>query len=115
MNKSDGDESSIYTVPPQLVGNYQIQLGCVIFDTDDEETSSVVINLNNETMCKGISQKDYQTEIEVGNKNVKVGDIEINGNGTVKAGEDVGIDKTKGVKINTKKLMSGIQYVGQRY
>ncbi len=112
-NISDDENAFIYVVPPQIVGNYQIKLGCVLFDTDDE-SSSLVINLNNETMCKGLSQKDYQTAIEVGNKNVKVGDVEVNKNGKVKVGEDVNVDKSKGVKISTKKIMSGIQYVGQK-
>ncbi len=112
---ADGGTSAVYTVPPQEVGDYQIKLGCVIFDTDDDEgTSSVVINLNNKTMCKGISQKDYQTDIQIGNKGVKVGDIEINKNGKVKVGKHMGIDKKKGIKVNTKKLMSGIQYIGQK-
>ncbi len=111
---SDEEGSRIYAVPPQLVGNYQIKLGCVIFESEDEESSNVVINLNNETMCKGISQKDYQTEIEVGSGKVKVGDVEIDKSGKVKAGKDVGINKKKGIKISTKKLMSGIQYVGRK-
>ncbi len=113
-NISDGDTSYIYAVPPQLVGNYQIKLGCVIFESDDEEAGVVSINLNNKTMCQGISQKDYQTEIEVGDGKVKAGGVEVDKSGKVKAGKDVGVDKDKGIKISTKKLMSGIQYVGRK-
>ncbi len=90
---TEDETASVYTVPPQLVGDYQIKLGCVVFETDDEQKSSVVINLNNESMCKGISQKDDQTDIQVGD-------------GQVKVGEDV--------DANTKVLTSGIQYVGQK-
>ncbi|PID67824.1 MAG: hypothetical protein CR968_04760 [Flavobacteriia bacterium] len=111
---AEDETAAVYTVPPQLVGDYQIKLGCVIFETDDEQETSVVINLNNEAMCKGISQKDFQTDIQVGDNKVKVGDVEVDGNGNVKAGEDVEVDSEKGVNVNTKVLMSGIQYVGQK-
>lgn len=114
-----GDDSEIYTVPKQQAGNYLINSGCVTYkniDEYDEDFSyTVSINLNNETMCRGIYQEDYQTEIGIDTDGMKVGGIELNKRGKVQVGEDVRIDNTKGIKINTKDIMVGIMYVGRKY
>lgn len=114
-----GDDSEIYTVPKQHAGNYLINTGCINYknvDEYDEDFSyTVSIHLNNEMMCKGIYQEDYQTEIGIDTDGINVGDIELDKNGKVKAGKHVGIGKNKGIKINTKDIMTGIMYVGKKY
>ena len=61
-----------------------------------------------------MGQKDYDKGVNISKKgNVKVGDIDINGgNGTVKTGS-VDINGG-GVNVDTKKLMAGVQYVGEK-
>lgn len=119
VNMKD-EESVIYAVPRQLVGNYQIKMGCLFYkgkseDEDEEdEEYSVSIFLNSKSNCMGISQKDYQTEIGVDKEGVKVGGVEIHKSGKIAVGNDVKVGSDSGVKLNTKKLMSGIQYFGKK-
>lgn len=101
-------EEFIYVVPKQKVGDYQINLGCITYADGD-----IVIALNNETLCKGVQQKDYQTDIKIDDSGVKVGDVEVSTKG-VKVGKTVNIDTQRGVKINTTSVMSGIHYVGEK-
>ena len=102
------DEKVIYTIPKQLVGNYQINTGCVVYDNDENE---LTISANNPIDCIGISQKDYEN-LSVGKDGVSVGKTKVGSNGKI---------STNGVKINgsdikvdTKKILSGIQYVGRK-
>ncbi len=119
LNVND-EEEVLYAVPRQIVGNYQINIGCIMFSMGDEEyddpdmLNSIVIVLNNEAMCPGIRQADFQTEIDVSKDGVKVGDIEASSSGSVTTGNGVDIDE-EGISVNTKRLMEGIQYVGNRY
>lgn len=101
-------EKFIYAVPMQKVGDYQITSGCITFDDED-----IVITLNNEMLCKGIHQKDYQTDIKIDGKGVKVGDVKVSIKG-VKVGKTVDIDAQKGVNVNTTSAMSGIHYIGEK-
>ena len=109
-------EKLIYSVPKQTVGNYQINLGCITYilqsDDEDEEVGQISISLNNKDNCFGISQSDYDKDIKVGNKGVSAGGVKVGSNGNVKVpGVDV---KNGNVKINAKRAMAGIQYVGKK-
>ncbi len=103
----NGPASIIYVVPKQIVGNYEIQVGCIMFDP---ETDQVTISLNNKSNCYGLSQKDLEGGVSVGKKGVKAPGVNIDGNGGVQAG---GTEISEGeVKIDMKKITAGINYVG---
>ncbi len=102
----NSDGKAIYTIPKQLVGNYQINVGCVTY-----EDQQVIVSANNPVDCTGISQKDYEN-ISVGSDGVSVGKTKIGKNGKIST-DGVNIDKNK-INVNTKKLLSGIQYVGRK-
>ena len=107
------DDAVIYTVPSQKVGNYVIEQGCVTFKNEhDEDEHDIQIALNNKSMCLGISQKDYDTPISVDENGVKAGGVKVGSDGQVKgAGVDI---KNGGVNVDTKSIMAGIQYVGDK-
>ncbi|MBO4234799.1 hypothetical protein FO675_10965 [Riemerella anatipestifer] len=111
-----GNGNLIYSVPKQLVGNYQINIGCVTFKEHDEdeedEEGKLIISLNNEKNCFGISQKDYDAPVSIGKGGVRAGGVTVGSNGTISAG---GVDIKKGnIKVNPKEVMSGIQYIGYK-
>lgn len=101
-------EEFVYVIPSQKVGSYQINSGCITY-----ADGAIVIALNNKMLCKGIHQKDYQTDIKIDNKGVRAGNVEVSKRG-VKVGETVNVDAQRGIKINTKSAMSGIHYVGEK-
>ncbi|MGV0956145.1 hypothetical protein ACTS91_06850 [Empedobacter falsenii] len=102
------DEKVIYTIPKQLVGNYQINTGCVIYDNEENQ---LTISANNRVDCIGISQKDYEN-ISVGKDGVSVGKTKVGSNGKISTN---GVEiKGSEVKVDAKKLLSGIQYVGRK-
>ena len=106
-----GEDKTIYSIPAQRVGNYQVTMGCVVYD---QEESKVVISLNNQANCFGMKQSDYDGGVSVGsNGRIKAGGVDINGrNGSVKApGVNVG---KGGIAVNTKAIMAGVQYVGHK-
>ena len=105
------EDALIYKVPAQTVGGYLVNFGCVIFN---KNLNNCVVALNNKGACFGMSQKDYDKGVSITKKgSIKVGDIDVNGsNGTVKTD---GIDINNGaVNIDTKKIMAGVQYVGEK-
>ncbi len=108
---TNGEDALIYKVPAQTVGGYLIQFGCVVFNKD---LNNCVVALNNKSACFGMSQKDYDNGVIISKKGkVKAGNVDIDGTtGTVKTGSvDVNSD---GVKVDTKKVMAGVQYVGEK-
>jgi hypothetical protein len=108
--------SLIYSVPKQRVGNYQINIGCIVYtdesEDDDEKDGEVLIALNNKSNCYGISQMDYDAPISIGKGGVNAGGVKIGSNGSVNTG-GVGINGSD-VKVNTKAIMAGIQYIGNK-
>lgn len=102
------DDKVIYSVPKQLVGDYQISLGCITFEDDD-----LTISLNNKQNCFGMSQSDYDTPVKVGSGGVSGGGTNVGRNGTVKGG-GVDINKKGDIKVDTKAIMAGVQYVGRK-
>ena len=107
------EDAVIYTVPSQKVGNYAIEQGCVTFKNEhDEDEHDIQIALNNKSMCFGISQKDYDAPIKVDKNGVKAGGVKVGSDGQVTGG---GVDiKNGGVNVDTKSIMAGIQYVGDK-
>jgi hypothetical protein len=106
----NGNGNFIYKIPAQIIGNYEIKFGCLIYN----EEGTVTIGLNNKTTCMGLGGSKIDN-VSVGkNGSVNVGDIAVNndGNGSVKM---PGVDVEGGnVNVNTKLLNEGIQYVGDK-
>jgi hypothetical protein len=103
----NGPASIIYVVPKQTVGNYEIEVGCIMFDP---ETDQVTISLNNKSNCFGLSQKDLEGGVSVGKKGVKAPGVKVDANGGVQAG---GTEVSGGeVNVDLKKITAGINYVG---
>lgn len=103
----NSDGTLIYAVPKQKVGNYIINMGCITFEDGD-----ITISLNNKNNCFGMSQKDWDKPVSVSGKGIEAGDVKIGSDGSIKgAGVDMGKD---GIKVNTKEVMAGIQYVGKK-
>jgi hypothetical protein len=103
------NESMIYSIPKQKVGNYQVNIGCVVYNVD----GGIVISLNNKYDCLYTSPINYD-DISVGDGKVKVGDIKINedGNGSVETGTVV--VKEGNVSVDAKTILGGVQYVGNK-
>jgi hypothetical protein len=99
------EDGAVYTVPKQKVGNYQINLGCIVYDEDDKK---VVISLNNKNDCA-----NNFDNISVGKSgNVKAGGVEIGPKGSVKGG---GVDIKNGdIKVDMKSIMAGVSYIGHK-
>ena len=78
------------------------------FITKDE--NQLTISASNPVDCIGISQKDYEN-ISVGKDGVSVGKTKVGSNGKISTN---GVEiKGSDVKVDAKKLLSGIQYVGR--
>lgn len=105
-----GEDNVIYSIPAQRVGGYQIQQGCATYDKTE---GKIMISLNNKSNCFGMKQSDYDEGVEISkNGKIKAGGVEINskGGGSVKGPGTVINDK--GIKVDTKTVMAGVQYVG---
>lgn len=100
------EDGSVYNVPKQKVGNYQINIGCLVYDNEENQ---VVISLNNKQDCAGLSGPIHVTTDEV-----RAGDIRVGRNGKVKAGGVEVNNKPGEVKVDTKAMFEGIQYIGQK-
>ncbi|WP_448528108.1 hypothetical protein [Raineya sp.] len=99
------EDGAVYTVPKQKVGNYQINLGCIVYDEEDKK---IAISLNNKNDCA-----DRFDNISIGkNGSVKGGGVEIGPKGTVKGG---GVDIKDGdIKVDMKTIMAGVSYIGHK-
>jgi hypothetical protein len=104
-----GEDKLIYKIPQQTVGNLDITLGCLTYDKEDK---TMVISLNNKENCFGISQSDYG-KISIGKDGINAGSTKIGSNGTIKT-EGVDISNDGGVKVDAKKVMGGVQFVGHK-
>ena len=104
------DEKEIYNIPPQNIGNYIVNIGCIVFDKEEKQISIV---LNNKSNCAGISQSDYGN-VSLGKKEIKTGSTKIGFNDKISTRTgNIQINK-KGININTKEALSGVQYVGTK-
>ncbi|MDY3319206.1 hypothetical protein PG637_07860 [Riemerella anatipestifer] len=103
-----GERGSSYSVPKQTAGSYRINLGCIVFNNDDEDGGRLTISLNNKADCL-----DDYGPVSVGKDGVSVGGIKIGSNGTVRAkGVDIGRNR---IKVDAKKeVIVGIQYIGHK-
>jgi len=103
------EDRMLYSVPKQKVGDYEIAIGCINFDNEEDQLS---ISLNNKQNCFGISQSDYDNPVSVGKGGIKAGGVNIGSNGQIKG---AGVEMNKnGVKVNGKGIFAGIQYVGTK-
>ncbi len=108
LANANNEEKSIYSVPPQSVGGYDVKLGCLTFDKEENE---LAIALNNKSNCFGVSQSDYG-DVSVSKTGIKAGGVTVGSNGEISAG---GAKVGKGkVSANTKEALSGLQYVGTK-
>ena len=104
-----GDDKIVYAIPTQKVGAYQVDMGCLVYDLEDKK---VVISLNNKANCYGMKQSDYNDGVSVSNGQIKAGGVEISGkNGIKTPGAQIG---NSGIKVNTKAVMAGVQYIGHK-
>jgi hypothetical protein len=104
-----GEDNVIYKIPTQTINGYVINLGCVVYDKEDQK---LTVSVNNKENCYGISQSDWDKGVSVGKGGVKAGDTQVGSNGTIKTG---GVDISNGnINVDTKKVMAGIQYVGTK-
>lgn len=103
------EDGMVYAVPKQKVGNYQIELGCIVYDNEEQR---VVISLNNKNDCFGMRQSDYD-EISVGRSGVKAGNIRVGSDGNVRGG-GVDISKNGDIKVDMKSIMAGVSYIGHK-
>lgn len=109
------EDGAVYSVPKQKAGNFEIALGCIVYqkaeedaDEDDEAAKDrIVISLNNKRDC----QSYLDGPIEVGPGGVTVGDIKVGKDGNVKAG-GTQVGKDGSVKVDTKGLFEGVAYIG---
>ncbi len=105
---ASNEDKAVYNVPAQTVGGYAVKLGCVIFDKEENE---IAIALNNKSQCFGISQSDYDN-VSVSKKGVNVGGVKVSSNGEISAG-GTKVSK-KGVEVDVKGALAGLQYVGKK-
>ncbi|MDV3948995.1 hypothetical protein CMT75_10760 [Elizabethkingia anophelis] len=108
VRNAANDEKELYNIPPQNIGGYAVNIGCIVFDKEEKQIS---IALNNKSSCIGMSQSDYGN-VSVGKDVIKAGSVKVGSNGEISAG-GTKIGK-KGVNINTKEALSGLQYVGTK-
>jgi hypothetical protein len=102
-------ESMIYSIPKQVVGEYQINTGCIVYNFD----GGIVISINNKYDCQYIDTESFGN-IEISDGKVIVGDIKINedGNGSVET-PNVKV-KEGSVSVDVKTALGGLQYVGAK-
>lgn len=98
------EDGAVYSIPKQTVGDYTINVGCIVYDNEDER---VLISLNNPKDCNS------NVSASVGKGGVSAGDVKVGSNGTISA-PGVKMDK-EGIKVNTKDMYgSGITYIGEK-
>ncbi|MCL1666063.1 hypothetical protein M2T78_17505 [Elizabethkingia ursingii] len=108
VRNAANEEKEVYNIPPQNIGGYAVNIGCIVFDKEEKQIS---IALNNKSNCIGMSQSDYGN-VSVGKDGIKAGGVKVGSKGEISAGgTKVG---KKGVNINTKEALSGLQYVGTK-
>lgn len=98
------DERMLFTVPPQTVGDYQIDVGCITYDDDDK---SILISLNNKSDCAGMDSVD----VSIGKEGVQVGDVRVGMDGSVAAGP-AKVGKDGSVKVSYKVV--GVTFMGTK-
>jgi hypothetical protein len=104
------EDGVIYKIPPQVIGNYKIEGGCISYDFED---AKITIAINNKDLCYGMSQSDYDKGVSIDKKGgVKAGDNQVNSGGVKGAGVDIKSDGS--INVDTKKTMAGVQYVGHK-
>ncbi|MCS7012541.1 MAG: hypothetical protein RMI34_04480 [Chloroherpetonaceae bacterium] len=98
------EDGMTYTVPKQRARNYQINVGCIVYDTDERK---VVISLHNKKDCdENIGNVSVSKEGSVAAAGVRVGT-----DGRVSV---PGVDINGGsVKINAVRA-AGITYIGEK-
>ncbi|KFF09773.1 hypothetical protein IW15_22190 [Chryseobacterium soli] len=106
IRNAANDEKEVYNIPPQNIAGYAVNMGCVVFDKEEEQ---VVIALNDKSSCTRMSQSGYG-DISVVKDGVKAGGV------TVRTNEKTSTGTTKmnkkRVSVNTKEAIYGVQYVG---
>lgn len=106
IRNAANDEKEVYNIPPQNIAGYAVNIGCVVFDKEEDQ---VVIALNDKSSCTGMSQSDYG-DISVGKSGVKAGGVTVGSNGKISTGTTK-VNK-KGASVKTKEALSGVQYIG---
>ncbi len=102
------EDALIYSIPKQTAGDYSIELGCVMYDMEEQQ---IIISLNNRTDCAGIGQTDLDQGVSIGKDGVAAAGVKIGRDGVSAAGVDVGKD---GVRVNTKEMLKGVYFMGTK-
>ncbi|KMQ64813.1 hypothetical protein ACM46_11340 [Chryseobacterium angstadtii] len=108
VRNAANEDKEVYNIPPQNMAGYAVNIGCIVFDKEEQQIS---IALNNKSNCLGMSPLDYGN-VSVGKGGIKAGGVKVGANGEISAGGT----KTgkKGVSVNAKQALSGVQYVGSK-
>ncbi len=102
-------ETVTYSIPAQKVGGYQVQQGCATYSSEDSKLS---VSLNNKINCFGMKQSDYDSGVGITKTGgIQAGGTSVGGKGIKTPG--VSIDK-KGILVDSKTVMAGVQYVGHK-
>lgn len=95
------EDGMTYNVPKQRVGKYQIEVGCIVFDSDDQK---ITISLNNKQDCA-------DTPVSISREGVSAAGTKVGSDGRVSA---AGVDiSSQGVRVNTR-ASAGITYIGEK-
>ena len=106
---SSNDGTTTYAVPTQKVGNYQVQMGCAVYDGEEANLS---VSLNNKANCFGMKQSDYDSGVGITKTGgIQAGGASINNKGIKTPGVDI---NKNDIKVDTKAVMAGVQYVGHK-
>ncbi len=99
------DEKITYKVPAQSVNGYQINVGWVIYDLEEDQ---LTVSINN-----GVDKVGKPGKVSIGTDgNVEGGGVKIGKEGSISA-PGVSIDKS-GVKVDYSKALGGISYIGHK-
>lgn len=52
MASTGNEDKSSFNIPAQKAGTFQIQFGCIVYDTEE---SQIVVSLNNKVDCAGVA------------------------------------------------------------
>ena len=106
---SSNDGTTTYAVPAQKVGSYQVQMGCAVYDSEEDK---LVVSLNNKDNCYGMKQSDYDGGVGITKTGgIRVGGTAINGKGIKTPGVNT---NSSSIQVDTKAVMAGVQYVGHK-